>query len=108
MKLARDLILYFVGIALVGMLHDQEILLLVAFIVGVSVYFKKYWNQFDFILFMMGFIFGPLADMVAIPLGAWEYTNHLYFIFPLWYPIAFGIMLVLLKRIAFQVSERVK
>jgi hypothetical protein len=49
--------------------------------------------------FVFGAIIGLIAEVVAVHFGAWQYTNPSLLRVPIWLPIAWGFVVVLIKRI---------
>jgi hypothetical protein len=62
--------------------------------------FKYCYNKEDKIYYIVAAIIGPLAEIGAIYRGAWIYMKPGLFIIPVWLPLAWGVVIVAIKRIA--------
>ena len=58
------------------------------------------------IYFTIGFILGPLGEIITVSLGAWSYSNTSS-LFPIWLPLAWGIAAVCLKQLGDAIEELV-
>ena len=51
-------------------------------------------------VYVVGFVFGPLAEGVSIRTGAWEYTSPTFLGIPLWLPFVWGIAALFIQNTA--------
>ncbi len=60
-------------------------------LVGLSVLmFLVEPKRANLLLYFFGFIFGPIAEAIAICFGAWHYTYPFLIGIPLWLPLVWG------------------
>ena len=64
----------------------------------------RFRSKSSLIYFAIGFVLGPLGEIVTVSLGAWSYTNT-SFIFPVWLPLAWGIAAICLKQLGDAIEE---
>lgn len=99
-ELIFEFILYCAGIASISLFFQNNLLLLVllimAWTIGIMVWHKKH----DVIFFVVGAIVGTIGEIVCIHFGAWRYTNPTFLGVPIWLPFAWGLAIMLIKRIA--------
>lgn len=53
----------------------------------------------DFLLFVIGGLFGAFAEGFAMSYGAWVYANSDFFGIPLWLPLLWGIAAIYMNKI---------
>lgn len=59
------------------------------------------WHEkMDILIFFVGAIVGPIAEVIAIAFGAWNYANPTVFGIPIWLPLAWGIITLSINRIS--------
>ena len=51
-------------------------------------------------VYVVGFVFGPLAEGVSIRTGAWEYASPTFLGIPLWLPFVWGIAALFIENTA--------
>jgi uncharacterized membrane protein YoaT (DUF817 family) len=51
------------------------------------------------IIWLVGFVFGPISEIVMINVGAWNYTDPYIFGIPLWLPFIWGNASLFLNRL---------
>lgn len=51
-------------------------------------------------VYLVGFLFGPLAEGVSIRTGAWEYASPTFLGIPLWLPFVWGIAALFIQNAA--------
>ena len=51
-------------------------------------------------VYVVGFVFGPLAEGVSIRTGAWEYASPTFLGIPLWLPFVWGIAALFIQNSA--------
>jgi hypothetical protein len=57
-------------------------------------------NREDHIVFAAGAILGSTAEIIATRVGIWSYTLPTFLNIPIWLPFAWGVISVLIVRIA--------
>ena len=99
-ELIYEIALYLLSIALISFLYTENpplIFLLIALIIfGTKIWYKRR----DVIYFLCGAIAGPFAEIICIHFGAWRYFNPTLLGIPIWLPIAWGFVTVLIMRFA--------
>ena len=66
---------------------------------GVAIYALRPSRTSAFV-YLMGFLFGPLAEAVSIRTGAWEYASPTFLGIPLWLPFVWGIAALFIQNTA--------
>ena len=89
---------YVLAVGLVCLLWPMPIVLALC-LVGISLLVLWRWHtRSDLIIYGVGFVLGPAAEVVAVHFGAWEYAKPLLLL-PLWLPPVWGITAVLMRRL---------
>jgi len=69
----------------------QHSFLATALLVLVSAIALAYrFNKVKLLIFLAGFVLGPLSEMVMIHFGAWHYSMPDFLGIPLWLPVTWG------------------
>ncbi|UCG51572.1 MAG: DUF2878 family protein [Candidatus Latescibacterota bacterium] len=96
-EIGFEAVVYVLCIALASTLWERPFLLFICYL-GLSLLMLIWWHApGDLILYFVAFVFGTLADIVAVYFGAWSYSKPLY-LAPVWLPPLWGIAALLLKR----------
>lgn len=99
-RAALNSLLAALNLALVALLWDRpRSLCLLLIVVGISFYYVKP-SRASFVVYSVGFLFGPLAEAIVIWRGAWEYAFSTILGFPLWLPFVWGNSALFLKNTA--------
>jgi hypothetical protein len=93
----RYLPIYGLCILLAGLLWKSPVLLTACYLVLTASMLAKWHTPADVVFFFLSFTLGPLGEIVAVSLGAWQYANSSFFI-PMWLPFAWGISGLFLKK----------
>lgn len=72
------------------------VLLLILYLIGNRTWHRKH----DSLFFIIGAILGPFSEIIAVYFGIWTYTNPTFLGIPLWLPFAWGLVSLLIVRIA--------
>ncbi|MBU0530504.1 MAG: hypothetical protein ABIH52_02250 [Candidatus Aenigmatarchaeota archaeon] len=99
-ELIAEISLFVVGIAAISLLYTNNLLLFIVLLTGWLTGIKFWHTKHDVYFFVSGAIIGPICEMVAIYFGAWQYANPTAFGVPIWLPLAWGIIILLIKRVA--------
>lgn len=59
----------------------------------------KWADKQERIMFIAGFLMGPIYDLVLVPAGVWTYGAPTIFNVPAWLPVAYGLGIVILVKI---------
>jgi len=73
-----------------------------------AIAFVFFYCKEDIIFFIYGAILGPLAEIICIRYGVWQYSNPLFFGIPFWLVVVWGLAFMLSRRIrdtAFSLSH---
>ncbi len=54
----------------------------------------------DLIFFLTGAVVGPVAEIVCVHFGAWQYVTPSFLGIPVWLPVAWGFATTLIGRFA--------
>jgi len=76
---------------LVPLLFRTHIVLMVLILIPISA--AMVWSGFSKVrlhVFLIGFVFGPLAEAICIAAGMWTYSEALFIGLPAWLPFAWG------------------
>lgn len=68
-------------------------------VTGVAIYALRPSRTSAFV-YLIGFLFGPLAEAVSIRTGAWEYASPTLLGIPLWLPFVWGIAALFIQNTA--------
>jgi hypothetical protein len=95
-----ELILYAAGI--VGIINFYKTNLFLTFIIILTwiVGLVLWHTSHDIIFFVIGAIAGPTAEIICIYYGVWQYSNPSFLGIPIWLPFAWGMAVILIKRIS--------
>jgi hypothetical protein len=78
-KLIFQLFLFVITILAVSFLWGDNPILLIVLVLESILVLILWHKKYDLIYFVVGAIFGPLAEITAIYSGAWEFTNPNFF-----------------------------
>ena len=98
-ELLFEIILFFAVISTMAIFFNNNILLSFLLIVIGAVVIKFYHKKQDVYFFVTGAILGPLAEIICVYFGVWQYANHSFLGIPMWLPLAWGFASMLIKRI---------
>ena len=98
-ELFFDIMLFVVGLVFISFFYMNNILLTVLLLLLLVFGLKFWYKKHDIYFFVFGAIIGLIAEVVAVHFGAWQYTNPSILRVPIWLPIAWGFVVVLIKRI---------
>ncbi|MBI4014729.1 MAG: DUF2878 family protein [Candidatus Aenigmarchaeota archaeon] len=104
-RLAFDLFLFTLGIAALVSFYMDNAILTALLLINWAAILSVWRRKGDAYFLLIGAAMGAAAEITAIHYGAWQYANPSFFGIPLWLPIAWGIIAVLIRRIAESVSE---
>jgi hypothetical protein len=99
-NLLKQFFFYIGGILMIAFLYQEQVLLTILVSLFCLIQLTAFRQENDLYYFVVGFVLGPIVDIIAVFAGAWDYNYHTYLDIPLWLAPALGMMAVLLKRIA--------
>ncbi len=100
--LVRALALFalYLGVVLFAGLFWDRPLLLVGLYVAMSALALWAWGSREVVaIFFAGFVLGPAGEILAVRLGAWEYTSAGGLV-PIWLPLAWGLTSIFLLKLS--------
>ena len=94
-----ELLLFLITVFIVALSWKNNILCLVLLLVlwAIQVFFWPKKNDLSY--FLIAFILGPIAEIIAIKFGAWQYSNTNFLGIPIWLPVLWGCLAVLFNRL---------
>lgn len=107
-RLAFDLLLFAIGIAALVMFYTDNIILSALLLANWAAILSVWRRKGDAYFLIVGAAMGAIAEITAIHYDVWQYANPSFLGIPMWLPIAWGIIAVLIRRIAESVSEIVE
>lgn len=57
------------------------------------------WQREDLMRYIIPAIIGPLFEIIATAGGTWSYNNPTFLRIPIWLPLAYGVVAVLVGRL---------
>lgn len=103
-ELLFEIFIYLACVLLAGFLWKKPLILALFYLVISMIMLAKWHTYKDILYFIGGFILGPIGEMAAVYLGAWQYSKPLYLI-PLWLPFLWGIAVLLLIKTTETIME---
>jgi len=98
-ELAFEVALFAAGASEIALCHRKPILLTVLLAVT-AIIAMAFWRKSHVVCFyLVGAVVGPCGEMICIRSGAWAYANPTFLTIPLWLPLAWGLVTVLIKGI---------
>lgn len=87
------------GVGTIALFHSSTLILTA--LLGLSTAASLYiWTgKKNFTFYILGAIFGSLAEITPIYFGAWTYSNPTAIGIPIWLPLAWGKAALLIKRL---------
>jgi hypothetical protein len=82
-------------------------IILTSFLLGILsiIGLVKWKSWLTFSIFLFGMVFGPLSEMIAINLGAWEYAVNNVKNIPLWLFLLWGLAAAFIFEIAMEIKK---
>jgi len=99
-ELIFEILLFCGGIASISLFFNNNLLLGFILIIAWGIGIKFWHKNHDILFFIIGAIIGPIGEIVCVHFGVWQYTNPSFLGIPVWLPLAWGLAVVLVKRIA--------
>ena len=96
--------LFVAGTAAIAGLHGHPLLLSTVLLV-VAVAVMALWRRKSLVVYIVGAVAGPVAEMFGVRAGAWKYTAPAFLGIPVWLPFAWGYAVVLVIWIAETVAS---
>ena len=99
-ELLFDIVLFGIGTLFIVLFYQNNALLSILLLAGWIFALKFWYKKHDVYFFVVGAIVGPIGEIVAIQFGVWQYANPSFLGIPIWLPLAWGLAVALIKRIA--------
>jgi hypothetical protein len=94
-------IILFCSAVLAIILLFQADFALTSLLIGVSIIGARFWyKKHDAHFYVIGAVLGSVTAIVCVSFGVWGYANPTFLGIPLWLPVAWGLSVMLIKRIA--------
>ena len=95
----KTIIISIVSLGLVATLYSHPYLLLLALVVVAGGWlYMLHDRRYLYVFGVAGFA-GPIAEVIAIYAGAWQYTLPQYAEIPVWLPILWGLAGMFIVRV---------
>lgn len=91
---------------LVFSFSGNKILLTILLAATSVLIFLLEFNKTTILLFLTGFILGPLSEALEIYAGIWNYSAPDFLGFPVWLPFVWGNAALFFRRVAAFLEER--
>ena len=99
-ELVFEAALFAYGVGATAWCYERPVLLTLLWVVAV-VPALAVWRGWSAVrLFVLGAIVGPTAEAIAVSAGAWAYAHPSFLGIPLWLPLGWGVVVLLIKGIA--------
>ena len=99
-ELLLEAVVFALAVTLITTL-DKRVIVLTILLILLSVVANRLWHQkHDIIFYCTGAILGPIVEIICTANGVWRYEHPTFLNVPLWVPFAWGIMAVMVTRIA--------
>jgi hypothetical protein len=109
-KLKKDVLLeimiFALGILFISLFWANNLLVTSLLFLLWLIALKFGHKKDDFIFFVTGAIIGPTAEMICVKFFTWQYSNPLFLGIPPWLPLAWGVFVVLIKRISETITKK--
>ena len=89
-KALINALLGFASLISVAFLWQRPILLLLVMLTLTALIMKLRVNNSFITIYFIGFLFGPIAEVIAIHYGAWKYAESASAGIPVWLPFLWG------------------
>lgn len=84
----------------IALCHGRPVLLAALLVVTALVAFAFWRGRHVVLIYLVGAIVGPTAEIICVKAGAWTYTNPTFLGIPLWLPLGWGMVILLIRGIA--------
>jgi len=100
-----DIIIIAAGIILMALFYSYHFLLTIIFFVGLVLLLKFNYRKHDIHFFLVALIVGSIGEVILVSVGIWEYAFPYFLGVPLWLPVAWGFIVLMMKRVAEDVTN---
>ncbi len=98
-ELLFELCIYAISVALAGLLWRKPPILTISYVTISIIMLTKWHERSDLIFYFVAFGLGPIGEVFAVYLGAWQYSKPFYLI-PIWLPFLWGIAALFVKKMS--------
>lgn len=99
-ELVFELIVFCAGIIAMALFYKNNILLTLILLASWAAGIKFWHKKHDIYFYVAGAIIGPISEIICIRFGVWQYANPTFLGIPMWLPLAWGLITMLIKRIS--------
>lgn len=99
-ELLFELFVFIICVAAISLLYMNNLMLSVVLLAVWGAALKFWHKKDDFVIFICGGIIGPIAEIVFVYFGVWQYANPTFLGIPVWLPLAWGFATILIVRVA--------
>ena len=85
--------------------HSRNVLLCLLLVLICAAVASFWHTRQDLIFLVTGAVVGPVAEIVCVHFGVWQYANPSFLGIPVWLPLAWGFVTMLIGRIAGTLSR---
>ena len=98
-ELIIELMFFTLLLLIIIFFHKNVVLSTILSVILVSIAFIFFHSKEDKIFYLTGAVIGGIiGEMIVVSFGAWKYSTQILFNIPIWLPILWGFILVLIKR----------
>lgn len=97
--------IYVIAVSLISLLWQSPVILALCFISISLLMLLKWHAKSDLLLYFLAFTLGPIAEMILVYIGVWKYAEPVFFI-PIWLPFAWGIAMLIIKKLSEALVEK--
>ncbi len=95
-----DLLMYALGVFLLSYLWQDNLQLFILLLLVLLINLTRFHNKADLFFITVIGIVGPILDSTVVSFGAWYYSNPDFFNLPIWAPLAYSFLGLLVRRIS--------
>jgi uncharacterized membrane protein YoaT (DUF817 family) len=91
--------------ASIVLLWRDNMLLFIVILIEGMVALGSWHDRYDLSVFLVIAVLGSLAEAVFVHSGVWQYANPTLLGVPLWFPVAFGTVALIGKRLVCTITH---
>ena len=99
-ELVFESVLFWTGVGSAALFFENNFLLTAIFVILCGIRMALYHKKDDIFFFVSGAFLGPLSEAILVQFGVWQYANPTLFGIPIWLPLAWGLAIMMIKRLA--------
>ena len=98
-ELFTELFIISAGVFAMALFYRHNIILTFLLAAGSAFEIFLWHSRKDILVFAVAAVIGPMAEILNIYFGNWNYSNPSFFGIPMWLPFVWGISMLTIKRI---------